>query len=141
MGKLDGSCLCGRITYTCDAEPLATAVCHCTECQKQSGTAFSVVVAVPRDAFQVEGDTLSAFTTVGTDSGQEVERQFCRECGSPIASLPAALPEMAMIKAGTLDDRSWLEPTMQVWCDSAQPWIPLESHGGAKMPRGLQAAA
>ncbi len=68
MGKLDGSCLCGAVTYGCDAEPVATAVCHCTECQKQTGSSFSVLVAVPRDALEVKGDTLASFTTVGTDT-------------------------------------------------------------------------
>jgi hypothetical protein len=141
MAKLDGSCLCGKVTYSCAAEPLANAICHCTECQKQTGTSFSIVVVVPRDALQVEGDSLSSFTTIGTDSGQPVARQFCSECGSPIVSLSDGTPELAFVKAGTLDDRSWLEPQMQVWCDSAQPWVPLDSHPGAKLPRGVPAQA
>ena len=137
MGKLDGHCMCGSITYSCDAEPVATAVCHCTECQRQTGTAFSLVVVVPRDALRVEGDTLSTYTTVGDDSGQEVARQFCGACGSPIVSLPDAMPQMAIVKAGTLDDRSWLEPQVHVWCDSAQPWVPLDAHEGMKVPRSV----
>ena len=56
-------------------------------------------------------------------------------------SLGEATPELAFIKAGTLNDRSWLEPQMQVWCDSAQPWVPLDSHPGAKLPRGVPAQA
>jgi hypothetical protein len=136
MGKLDGHCLCGNVTYGCDAEPIATAVCHCTECQRSTGTSFSVVVLVPRAAFHVEGDSLGTFTTVGTDSGAEVARQFCRDCGSPIVSLAAAMPDAAIIKAGTLDDRSWLEPQMHVWCDSAQPWVPLDQVEAPKLARG-----
>src|SRR4051812_29336440 len=122
MPRLDGSCLCGKVTYRCEADPVATAVCHCTECQRQTGTSFSLVVAVPRDALVVEGDSLSSYTTVGTDSGQPVERRFCCECGSPIVSVPEGGP-LVFIKAGTLNDRSWLEPQVQVWCDSAQPWL------------------
>ena len=141
MANLDGSCLCGSITYTCDAEPAAVAACHCTECQKQTGTSFSVVVVVPRDALAIDGESLGTFTTVGTDSGKEVARQFCRDCGSPIVSLPAALPELALIKAGTLEDRSWLDPQMHVWCDSAQPWIPLEDLAPTRLPRGVPASA
>ena len=139
MGKLDGSCLCGAVTYGCDADPVATAVCHCTECQKQTGSSFSVIVAVPRDSFEVEGDSLASFTTVGSDTGREVSRQFCRDCGSPIVSLADALPEMALIKAGTLHDSTWLEPTLHVWCDSAQPWVPLEALTEAALPRGVPA--
>ena len=136
MGKLDGHCLCGNVTYGCDADPIATAVCHCTECQRSTGTSFSVVVVVPRAAFHVEGDSLSSYTTVGTDSGAPVERQFCRDCGSPIVSLAEAMPDAAIIKAGTLDDRSWLEPQMHVWCDSAQPWVPLDQVEAPTLPRG-----
>ncbi len=139
MATLDGSCLCGKITYSCAAEPVATAACHCTDCQKQTGTSFSIIVAVPADALRIEGDSLSSFTTVGTDTGQEVHRQFCRECGSPIASVAEAMPQVVFIKAGTLNDTSWLDPQMQVWCESAQPWIPLESHAGTKLPRGVPA--
>jgi hypothetical protein len=94
---------------------------------------------VPADALRIEGDSLSSFTTVGTDTGQEVHRQFCRECGSPIASVAEAMPQVVFIKAGTLNDTSWLDPQMQVWCESAQPWIPLESHAGTKLPRGVPA--
>jgi hypothetical protein len=54
-------------------------------------------------------------------------------------SLADAMPELAFIKAGTLHDTSWLDPQLHVWCDSAQPWIPLESHAGTKLPRGVPA--
>ncbi len=65
LGKLDGHCGCGSITYSCDAEPVTTAVCHCTECQRQTGTAFSIVVGVPGDALEVRGETLAMVKTVG----------------------------------------------------------------------------
>jgi hypothetical protein len=136
MAKLDGSCLCGKVTYSCAAEPLATAVCHCTDCQKQTGTTFSIIVAVPREALDIDWDSLGSFTTVGTDSGQEVARHFCRNCGSPVASIAEAMPTMALIKGGTLDDTSWLEPQMHVWTESAQDWLPIDEHAGAKLPRG-----
>ena len=55
VSKMNGSCLCGSIRYTCDAEPLLTAVCHCPHCQKQSGTSFSVIVAVPKDSLTDRG--------------------------------------------------------------------------------------
>src|SRR6266496_3016521 len=132
MPNLDGSCLCGGVTYGCDAEPIVTAVCHCSACQKQTGTSLSVVVGVPRDALHIEGDSLSSFTTVGTDSGKETARHFCSTCGSPIASFADEMPQLAFIKAGTLEDRSWLEPAMHVWCDSAQPWVALDEYEGPK---------
>ena len=136
MPSLDGACLCGQVTYSCDADPVATAVCHCTECQRQTGTSFSVVVAVPREALHVSGDSISSYKTVGTDSEVEVDRRFCSACGSPIVSVPAEGP-LVFIKAGTLNDRSWLEPQLAVWCDSAQPWVPTEALAGSQLPRGI----
>jgi hypothetical protein len=122
--ELTGSCLCGAVKYRAGGEPLVQAVCHCADCQRQSGTAFSVVVGVQRDALTLEGDTLASFTTVNSDHGTDTERQFCSACGSPIVSFSAALPELAFLKAGTLDDGSWLEPSVEVWASSAQPWAP-----------------
>jgi hypothetical protein len=123
MGKLDGRCLCGAMTYTCDADPLFTAICHCKDCQRQSGTAFSIVVGVPRDAFRLEGDTAKDVTTVGEDHGGKNERKFCGECGSPLITSNQSLPDVYILKAGTLDDTSWLNPQIEVWGASAQPWV------------------
>jgi hypothetical protein len=139
MGKLDGSCLCGGVTYACDADPVFVANCHCTDCQKQTGSAFSTVVGVPRSSLHVEGATLSSFTTVGTDTGQPAERQFCSGCGSPIATLSQAIPELALIKAGTLTDRSLVAPRAEVWCDSAQPWVATGEAGRVALGRGPSA--
>ena len=111
------------MTYFCTADPLFTAVCHCANCQKQTGTAFSVVVGVPKEAFEVDG-ALAVHTTVGDDTHQETHRHFCAECGSPVVSMLDASPEIAFIKAGTLEDRSWLDPQVHVWHGSAQPWVP-----------------
>jgi hypothetical protein len=140
MGKLDGHCLCGSISYTSDAEPVAQAICHCRNCQRQTGTAFSVVAVVPADQVDVKGDTLGKHTTVNEDSGQDTERWFCTACGSPLYSISAALPGMLIIKAGTLEDPSWLDPQLEVWGESAQPWV-SEVEGRPRMPRSPQAAA
>ncbi len=127
---MTGSCLCGAVKYSVEAEPFVQAVCHCTDCQRQTGSPFSVVVGVPRTALVLEGSTLASFTTVGDDHGTDTERQFCSACGSPIVSLSEALPEVAFLKAGTLDDASWLQPAVEVWSRSAQPWSPGFEHTG-----------
>ena len=120
--RLAGGCLCGAVRYACDAEPVLTALCHCRHCQKQTSAPFSIVVAVPRGSLRVERGTLKTFADTG-DSGQPVARSFCPDCGSPIRSFVAALPELEFVKAGTLDDTSWLAPTMELWCETAQPWL------------------
>jgi hypothetical protein len=125
MSKMNGRCLCGAIRYRCDAEPLLTAICHCRNCQKQTGTSFSLLVAVPRGALGIEGGTLKTFSDTG-DSGLPVQRKFCGNCGTPIVSQIDAMPELEFIKAGTLEDTSWLSPSMEIWCDSAQPWVKID---------------
>jgi hypothetical protein len=128
MPKMTGGCLCGQVRYSADAEPAFTGVCHCTSCQKQSGAAFSVVVAMPQAALAIQGSPKS-YASRG-DSGKEVISRFCPNCGSTILSEPALMPGMIILRAGTLDDTSWLKPTMEIYCDSAQPWVQLG--GGLK---------
>jgi hypothetical protein len=134
MAKISGHCLCGQVTYSADAEPTAQALCHCANCQRQTGTAFSIVIGVPVGAFQVEGDTLASFPTTGEVHGTTTLRHFCSACGSPIYSSVEAMPDVVWVKAGTLDDASWLKPNAEVWLRSAQPWSP-HLEGAAEFER------
>jgi hypothetical protein len=120
MSDLVGGCLCGKIRYDSKAAPVMTAICHCKNCQKQAGSAFSVIVAVPKSALSVTG-TLKTFNDTGS-SGKPVRRNFCPDCGSPITTDVEAMPDLVFIKAGTLDDTSSLAPTMEIFCSSTQPW-------------------
>jgi hypothetical protein len=134
---ITGRCLCGGVTYSVDAEPVVQAVCHCADCQRQTGNPFSVIVGVPRAAFNVEGSSLASFATIGEDHGGETQRNFCSACGAPVFSIAAVAPELAFIKAGSLDDALWLQPAVEVWTSSAQPWSPHFEHA-AQMERGPQ---
>ena len=134
MNKISGSCLCGSVQYKSNSEPLMTAVCHCRNCQKQTGSSFSLIVAVPADSISIEGEeNIKNFPDRG-ESGGAVTRRFCGNCGSPILSLVEVVPGMAFIKAGTLTDTSWLEPTSHIWCDTAQPWVDI-SDSLERVPR------
>jgi hypothetical protein len=134
MQEVRGSCLCGQVHYSANAEPALVAVCHCKHCQKQAGTAFSLVVGVPKSAMSIQG-RLKTYHDTG-DSRQSVLRNFCPECGSPITSDLAVMPDLTFIKSWTLDDTSWLDPKLHVYCDSAQHWTPIPegSQKFAKMP-------
>jgi hypothetical protein len=134
MPQIAGGCLCGKVRYSANAEPAFVGVCHCTDCQKYSGSAFSVVVGLAKDALSVEGNT-TTYSKPG-DSGQPTQRRFCPACGSPIVEEVAVMPDMVMIGAGTLDDASWVKPGMQIFCDSAQSWVDLagEMKRFPKMP-------
>jgi len=120
MQQMSGGCLCGQIRYSAEAEPIMTAVCRCNDCQRQTGSAFAVVVAVPRPALKMQGQA-KTFKGQGA-SGKPVHRHFCSECGSPIFVEIDVMPDVAFIRAGTLDDKTWLRPTAEVWCETAQPW-------------------
>lgn len=118
-----GGCLCGAIRYTAPAIPASVVVCHCRDCQKQAGSAFSIIAVFPRDAVQVDG-TPALLMGQGT-SGAPVERHFCGACGSPIFSDSPAMQARGIvaIKAGTLDDVADLTPRAHVWASSKQPWM------------------
>jgi hypothetical protein len=122
--KIEGGCLCGKVRYSADAEPAFVGVCHCKNCQKGTGTAFAAVVALPKPALTVQG-ALKTFNDRG-DSGKILFRRFCPECGSSVMDEAEAMPNVVMILTGTLDDPSWVKPQMQIYCDSAQPWVKLE---------------
>ena len=124
--SLTGGCLCGQVRYTISADPLFTGICHCTNCQKQSGAAFSVNVGVKAEALSVTGD-LKTYVDHG-DSGKEVLRRFCPSCGSPIISDAAAYPGIRIIKAGTLDNASSLNPQFNVYWRDHQAWIEELGH-------------
>ena len=121
-GTATGGCLCGRVRYCLTASPRFTALCHCKHCQRQSGTAFSIVVGVPRGALRLEGDVMH-YRDAG-DSGHPVHRAFCPACGSPIFSTTHGEPDLIYLKAGTLDVTDDLKPTIELYPKSAQRWVP-----------------
>jgi hypothetical protein len=121
-----GQCLCGAVTYEIDAQPAATGVCHCKNCQRQAGSAFSTLAGVPKTAFRLTGEQPKLYQDSDTESGNSVERYFCGNCGSPIYSALPGMADMVYLKTGTLDDTSGFQPQFHVWCDSKQNWVQLE---------------
>ena len=117
-----GGCLCGNVRYTLNAKPALTVVCHCTHCQKASGSAFSTNLVVQRADIAFSGGELAVYDDKA-DSGNVLKRSFCPKCGSSIMSESSGRPGSAVLKAGTLDDPSTVKPTMQIWTRSAQPWV------------------
>lgn len=125
----EGGCLCGAVRYTVQWPPLGIATCHCRNCQKQAGSALSLVAFLMRDQLAVTG-TLTTYDDQGS-SGDRVHRKFCGKCGSPVVTeTPSATAQgMIFIKAGTLDDCSDLNPTTHYWTKTAQPWFVFPEHG------------
>lgn len=123
MARIEGGCLCGNVRYQADTEPAFIGVCHCRDCQHFTGSAFATVVGVQASSLELTG-TLKTFTKQG-DSGKPIHRRFCAECGAGIMDEADAMPGIAMVNVGSLDDRSWVKPQSEIYCDSAQPWVSL----------------
>jgi hypothetical protein len=92
---ITGHCLCGGVTYSADAQPVWQGVCYCSNCQRQTASAFSLVVGVPSSALAVEGDRLASFRTASEGYQSTTERWFCSGCGSAIFSTVEAMPDLA----------------------------------------------
>lgn len=98
-------------------------VCHCTECQRQSGSAFGMSLSVRTTDFEIIQGTLKRFER-SSESGRKVGAAFCPECGTRIYHEPERMMGAAInVRAGTLDDRSGLVPSAHVWVKSKQPWV------------------
>ena len=131
-----GGCLCGRVRYTLTAEPLMCVTCHCKNCQRQAGSALSIIIGVPEGSVKVEGE-LKTYDDTG-DSGATVKRQFCGNCGSPVFTRVESPPGVMFIKAGTLDDTSMLKPSLHCYTKSKQDWVDLgDIPGFETVPQGL----
>ncbi len=121
-----GGCLCGALRYRFDTEAvIAVANCHCTDCQSATGSGMATIIILPTDALHFEGEP-RLYTVVGS-AGSHVSRGFCDNCGSPVISFVEEDPSSRFIKAGSLDDASWVRVTTSFWVDSAQPWAAADT--------------
>ncbi len=120
-----GSCLCGNITYELEGDLIATAVCHCEHCQRQSGGAFSTNLVATVPQLKVTGELKTYEDRGRTGDAVYVLRRFCGECGSPIVSELMEPAGVIAVKAGSLNDRSAVTPDVQAWCVDKQPWVDL----------------
>jgi hypothetical protein len=121
--KIDGACHCGAITYEAEVDPAGVRLCHCTDCQTLSGSAFRVTVSAGDGSFAL----LSGHPTVymkTAESGAKRAHAFCGDCGTPIYATSAGDgPKKYGLRVGTIRQRAALRPTRQYWCRSAFGWV------------------
>ncbi len=117
-----GRCQCGEVRYESADEPLALYVCHCSECRRQSASAFGMSLEVPRAGFRV---TLGApkFWTRGADSGGRVKCAFCQNCGSRLWHESEGASETLTIKAGSLDEPVDVSAAIHIWTSRKLPGV------------------
>lgn len=119
---LAGGCQCGKIRFEVTGAPLTLYACHCTECQKQSSSAFGMSLPLRKEAVKITEGAPLHWTRVAA-SGAAVDCSFCGNCGTRLFHGSARNPGVLVVKPGTLDDTSWLEPVGHIWTMSAQPWL------------------
>jgi len=129
--KIDGQCHCGSVRYEAEIDPDEVSICHCTDCQSLTGSAYRVTAMVPRDRLVLTGNEPKTYVKTA-DNGRKRIQQFCSDCGSPMFTTgEGAEAEEWGIRWGSIRQRRELTPRRQIWCQSAAPWInELESMRG-----------
>jgi hypothetical protein len=121
--KIDGRCHCGYISYEAEIDPERVVICHCTDCQTLSGSAFRTVALTRENAFRLLSGEPKIYVKIG-ESGTKRVQSFCPECGTPIySSVAGDGPKVYGVRVGTARQRDQLVPKTQLWCRSSQRWL------------------
>lgn len=124
--KVDGSCHCGAIRFEASVDPGRTSMCHCTDCQTLSGTAFRISATAPAETFRIISGTPKEYIKTAASGARRVQA-FCGDCGTALYAKAADAPGPVNIRAGTLRQRHRLAPARQIWRCSALEWMPAMS--------------
>ena len=119
--KVEGRCHCGRITYEAVVDPAKVSICHCTDCQMLTGSAYRASVPAPSATFVLRNGQPKVYIKTA-DSGTRRAHAFCPDCGTPVYSSAISDPPTYSLRVGCLDRRAELRPMKQIWCRSAVPW-------------------
>ena len=138
MQELTGGCLCGEIRYRLNGDPVVSRVCWCRDCQRISSNG-TVNVIFPTSSIEVNGTT-SEYVCVAA-SGNNVRRRFCPKCGSHLFADNTGRLGLTVVRIGTLDEPSSINPTANIWASSAPTWACLDStlQRFDRQPQQLQA--
>jgi hypothetical protein len=121
MMRVDGGCHCGAITYEAEVDPERVSLCHCTDCQILTGTAFRTGVPAREDSFKLKSGKPTTYVKTA-ESGNKRAHGFCGTCGTPVYSTTVTDQRVFNIRVGTLSQRGELRPKKQIWCRSARDW-------------------
>ena len=121
-----GSCLCKQVSYSFPSDAVVSAHhCHFIDCRKSTGSGKATIVLISDNALKVKGK-IKYFSVIGK-GGNKVSRGFCEACGSPLISSVEGYEGTKSIKAGSLDDSSWVNINSNFWSDTAMDWSPLDN--------------
>jgi hypothetical protein len=119
--KVHGACHCKRITYEAEVDPVRVTICHCTDCQALTGSAFRVSVPTLQRDFALLSGTPKTYVKTA-ESGAERAQVFCPNCGSPLYTYAVDNPISYGLRVGCIQERLELLPRRQIWCRSALTW-------------------
>jgi hypothetical protein len=119
--KIDGGCHCGYVTYEATIDPERIAVCHCSDCQTFSGSAFRTGAPAGKEHFRILTGEPRIYVKTA-ESGAKRAQAFCPKCGTHLYATAADDPQVFSIRTGTARQRDLLIPRAQIWCRSAQAW-------------------
>jgi hypothetical protein len=119
--KIDGACHCGYITYEAIIDSGHIGICHCTDCQTLSGSAFRTGALASKDHFRLLTGKPNIYVKTA-ESGAKRAQAFCPKCGTHVYSAVPDDPQVFSIRTGTARQRDQLIPSTQIWCRSAQAW-------------------
>ncbi len=118
---VEGGCHCGHITFEAEVDPDTVSICHCTDCQHLTGTAYRTTVRSFKGAFKLLSGQPKIYIKTA-ESGAKRAHGFCPECGTPLYATTVGNPEVYGIRVGTTRQRTQLRPKRQGWCRSALDW-------------------
>jgi hypothetical protein len=120
--KIDGYCHCGEITFEAEVDPDAVTICHCTDCQRLTGSTFRANISAPARHFVLLRGTPKSYVKTA-ESGNKRRHAFCGNCGTPIYACAPENPQSYSLRVGTITQRGALHPQRQIWRKSALPWV------------------
>ena len=123
MSERSGSCLCGQVSYRLTAEPVIARICWCRDCQHIAANG-TVNALFPSSAIEITGN-LSEYTSTA-DSGHQVRRRFCPQCGCHLFADSTGRAQLTVVRVGTLHDPSSIKPVANIWSSSAPAWACLD---------------
>jgi hypothetical protein len=119
--RITGGCHCGKITYEAEVDPETVSICHCTDCQTFSGSAFRLSAPAKKPDFRILTGTPKIYVKTA-DSGNKRAQAFCPDCGTALYATSVENQQVFGIRTATARERAQLPPRKQIWCSSAQAW-------------------
>ena len=126
MSGFSGKCLCGKVTYRVHTKPKAIFNCHCDDCRRATGSVFGTNLFVPEDEIEIKGEVSSYSHT--SDSGSTMTKRFCPNCGSLMFGKNSAKINIISIRAGTVDQKDLIKPSINVFMHSKIPSTSIDKN-------------